>query len=150
MDHTLETNPIEDGDGGASTKDSLLGVSLQVEHEEEDYKKDDKLNEMSDDDAQSSNENDAGLLGRGHRKRKPAQSKCTPYTDPSKWKKLTNAIQFDAYRVVDSSKKDNLDKWLEKVVDGKCVVMCVQKNCVCHFAMCRGSSLMSSWAKSGL
>ncbi|KAL8489481.1 hypothetical protein ACS0TY_025394 [Phlomoides rotata] len=135
MDHTLETNPIEDGDGGASTKDNLLGVALEVEHEEvslqidtldskievheeEDCRKDDKLNEVSDDDAQSSNENDACLLGRGHGKRKPAQSKCTPYTDPSKRKKLTNAIQFDAYRVVDSSKKDNLDKWLEKVVDG--------------------------------
>ncbi|KAL8544954.1 hypothetical protein ACS0TY_005237 [Phlomoides rotata] len=136
MDHTLETNLIEDEDGGASTKDNLLGVALEVEHEEvslqidtldskievheeEDCRKDDKLNEVSDGDAQSSNENDAGLLGRGHRKRKPAPSKCTPYTDPSKWKKLTNVIQFDAYRVVDSSKKDNLDKWLEKVVDGE-------------------------------
>ncbi|KAL8553480.1 hypothetical protein ACS0TY_001972 [Phlomoides rotata] len=82
-------------------------------HEEEDCRKYDKLIEVSDDDdAQSSNENDAGLLGRGHRKRKPGPFKCTPFTDPSKRKILTNTTQFDAYRVVGSSKKDNLDKWL--------------------------------------
>ncbi|KAL8508275.1 hypothetical protein ACS0TY_018748 [Phlomoides rotata] len=39
---------------------------------------------------------------------------------------MTNAIQFDAYRVFDSSKKDNLDKWLEKAVDGEelCLPFC--------------------------
>ncbi|KAL8547970.1 hypothetical protein ACS0TY_007312 [Phlomoides rotata] len=120
MNHNVETTHVEDGSGGVPEMNHNVETTLVEDGSgEEDCRKDDKLNEVSDDDAQSSNENDAGLLGRGHRKRKLARSKCTPYTDPSKRKKMTNAIQFDAYKVVDSSKKDNLDKWLEKAVDGE-------------------------------
>ncbi|KAL8523431.1 hypothetical protein ACS0TY_013403 [Phlomoides rotata] len=134
MDHTLEIASVEDGNVGASIMNNTLGVPLEIGQmyvkigtsdakievcEEEESRKDDKVIGVGEDDDQSSGENDAGLLGRGRRKSVNLDLLSARLSQILQKNKKTNVTQFDAYRVVDTSKKDDLDKWLEKVVESE-------------------------------
>ncbi|KAL2544863.1 ubiquitin-like-specific protease 1A [Forsythia ovata] len=51
--------------------------------------------------------------GRGHRTKRKARLLCSPFTDPTKRRKLSNIDVYDPYREVDPSKVDDLNKWME-------------------------------------
>ncbi|KAL2480226.1 Ubiquitin-like protease domain-containing protein [Abeliophyllum distichum] len=51
--------------------------------------------------------------GRGHRTKRKARLLCSPFTDPTKRRKLSDLDVYDPYREVDPSKVDDLNKWME-------------------------------------
>ncbi|KAL2523773.1 Ulp1 protease family protein [Abeliophyllum distichum] len=51
--------------------------------------------------------------GRGHRTKRKARPLCSPFTDPTKRRKLSDLDVYDPYREVDPSKVDDLNKWME-------------------------------------
>ncbi|KAL2526455.1 Ulp1 protease family protein [Abeliophyllum distichum] len=51
--------------------------------------------------------------GRGHRTKSKARLLCSPFTDPTKRRKLSDLDVYDPYREVDPSKVDDLNKWME-------------------------------------
>ncbi|KAL2466865.1 Ulp1 protease family protein [Abeliophyllum distichum] len=51
--------------------------------------------------------------GRGHRTKRKARLLCSPFTDPTKRRKLSDIDVNDPYREVDPSKVDDLNKWME-------------------------------------
>ncbi|KAL2537113.1 uncharacterized protein Fot_18504 [Forsythia ovata] len=51
--------------------------------------------------------------GRGHRTKRKARLLCSPFTDPTKRRKLSDVDVYDPYREVDPSKVDDLNKWME-------------------------------------
>ncbi|KAL2521121.1 ubiquitin-like-specific protease 1A [Forsythia ovata] len=51
--------------------------------------------------------------GRGHRTKRKARLLCSPFTDPTKRRELSDIDVYDPYREVDHSKVDDLNKWME-------------------------------------
>ncbi|KAL2453592.1 Ubiquitin-like protease domain-containing protein [Abeliophyllum distichum] len=51
--------------------------------------------------------------GRGHRTKRKSRPLCSPFTDPTKRRKLSDLDVYDPYREVDPSKVDDLNKWME-------------------------------------
>ncbi|KAL2549505.1 Ulp1 protease family protein [Forsythia ovata] len=51
--------------------------------------------------------------GRGHRTKRKARLLCSPFTNPTKRRKLSDIDVYDPYREVNPSKVDDLNKWME-------------------------------------
>ncbi|KAL2538989.1 ubiquitin-like-specific protease 1A [Forsythia ovata] len=126
MDELEKERIIEDETGEELVEGKKAGndenVSDETEIVEKEMSADFLTPEKLEEDANKSTKGDIVQIedkgselpkGRGHRTKRKAHLLYSPFTDPTKRRKLSDIDVYDPYREVDHSKVDDLNKWME-------------------------------------